>query len=173
MRPLATSSRRMSVVLPVLVLFACGGTSPQRASEEPSELVVTKPNGTTLRLTPSAAECGASDYAPDVQVVRVHDFSDDHNLVVEVVPSDVTGGKTFDLPVNAGDMQTGPANAFVFFGSKDFEVSTVQEGSAGSLDVSRASCDPVALELSIDATLDSEYFDGDSLKVKGHIDLVG
>ena len=70
-------------------------------------------------------------------------------------------------------MQSGPANAFVFFGNKDFEVSTDQEESTGTLEVSAASCDPLRLALSIDATLDSEHFDGESLSVSGQLDLTG
>ncbi len=108
-----------------------------------------------------------------MQVVRIRSFAKDHNLVVEVVPSDVEGGKVFDLPISSGDGETGPANVIFFYGSSEFEVSTDLEESTGRLEVLRASCDPVALELDIDAALASEYGDGPGLEVKGHVDLTG
>ncbi len=174
--PLVEALPRVTVAVSLLLLVACGETVPRPASQEPNELVLTEPDGTTLTLRPDGARCGPSEYDPEVQVVGVHDSTRRHNLVIEVVPSDVTGGKDYDLPVSAGDMESGPHGAFIFFGGKDFggkgfEVSTVQEESTGSLEVVRASCDPVALELTIDATLASEYSDGGSLDVRGHLDL--
>ena len=159
------------IALPALGLVACG-ESPAADPERPSELVFTKPDGTTFTLRPEALACRPSEYDDDVQVVGIEDYERPDYLVVEVVPADVAGGATFDLPLTAGDMQDGPANAFVFYGSKDFEVSTSQEESSGTLEVASASCDPVSLELTIDATLASE-FGGESLDVRGHLDLTG
>lgn len=49
--------------------------------------------------------------------------------------------------------------------------STSEEESTGTREVTRASCDPVEVELTIDASLGSEYPDGSLLKVEGRLPL--
>jgi hypothetical protein len=102
----------------VVALAACGEISRPPESQpsvrepgeaESSELVFTEPDGSTFAITATDAECGPSGYDPDVQVVRIRDVDQKHNFLVEVVPSDVAGGKRFDLPVHAGHSETGPA----------------------------------------------------------------
>lgn len=164
-------------VLPQLVLFGCGETDDKPDSpQQRNQLVFTTPDGATIAVTPRAVECAPSEYDPHEQVVQIHDFTKDYNLVVEVLPEDVVNGKTFDLPIDAGDMQDGPANALLFFGDKssfesNFEVSSSEEESTGTLEVLRASCDPAALEMTVSATLDSEFFDGEDLEVEGRVML--
>lgn len=180
MSPLGAFRRRDHVarllLIPlVLVLAACGeddrggdgGTSDEAAA---NSLVVTKPDGTTVELSDVVAECGPSDYDPDTQVVKARAEKDGAVLLVEVVPADVEGGRSFDLPLSAGADTTGPENALVYVGAEpDFESSTAEEEATGTLEVIRASCDPVELEFTMDASLGSEYSDVEGLDVDGHL----
>ena len=72
--------------------------------------------------------------------------------------------------METGDQVTGPKNLYLFVsGPPNLETSTTQEESSGSLKVVRASCDPVAVELTVDASFASEYYDGDPVDVEGRI----
>ncbi|MFC5727287.1 MULTISPECIES: hypothetical protein [Nocardioides] len=167
---------RLLLAPSVLLLFGCGATSesPARdpAAQLPDGLVATESDGRRVTLEPIEAECVPSEYDPKVQIVRVTAVVDGSHLLIEIVPSDVEGGRTFELPIDAGDEESGPANALVFVGMMpDLEASSVEEESTGTLEVVRASCDPVEVELTIDATLASEYSDGQGLKVEGRLEF--
>lgn len=161
----------------ILLLFGCGeatseSTTGDPAAQLPDGLVATKPDGRRVTLEPVKAECAPSEYDPRVQVVRVTAVVDGSHLLIEIVPSDVDGGRSFELPVDAGDGESGPADALVFVGMMpDLEASSAEEESTGTLEVVRASCDPVEVELTIDATLASEYSDGRGLKVEGRLEF--
>ena len=74
---------------------------------------------------------------------------------------DKVDGRTFRLPYNSDDGNS-DSRAFVLFAldpevppsaERANEVSSAEEGAAGSVVVTRASCDPVpVLELEVDAT---------------------
>ncbi|HWJ08842.1 MAG TPA: hypothetical protein VNS46_05665 [Nocardioides sp.] len=57
----------------------------------------------------------------------------------------------------------------MFIGGAELGVSSTEEGSAGTIEVIDASCDPATVELTIDATLGSETYDGDDLEVVGNL----
>ncbi|QSR25215.1 hypothetical protein CFH99_06215 [Nocardioides aromaticivorans] len=139
-------------------------------SDEPTRLVVTTADGTERTLTDVTATCIPSDYDPKVQVVRVSGELDGGGVFAEVLPADVEGGRSYDMPVPAGSDETGPENAIVVVGIEpDLTNTSEQEESTGTLEVLRASCDPVEVELTIDGTLDSEYYDGEPVDVEGRL----
>jgi hypothetical protein len=174
------SIRWAGVVVLLLPLFACGeATGP--TGPRANELVFTRPDGTTFSLTPDEARCVPSGENPAVRVVLIQDTTKPYNLKVQAFPGDVEGGKTFDLPVTSGSYGDGPENAYLFYAGADayfaqsdefFKVSTSDEHATGTMKV-RATCEPVVLELEIDAFLGSNYFDGEGLEVKGSINVGG
>ena len=163
--------------LVLVIVSGCGdsgGDEPPRSGGHSSRtsLVVTKPDGSTVQVVPSKVTCGPGEYEHGVQVVQVRAFTKAYYFQVEVVPADVAGGKTLKLPINSGDGESGPKNALVFFSTDPgIEASTDEEEGTGNVRVDRASCDPVALDLTIDATLGSELSDVDGVKIKGHLAL--
>ncbi|WP_148045059.1 hypothetical protein [Nocardioides marmorisolisilvae] len=144
-----------------------------------SSLKVTVPGGKTFDVTPTEVTCGPGEYEHGVDVVRVRYSTKDYRLQIEVIPGDVVGGKTFKLPINSGDSESGPKNALIFFGARKsdpstgegVEASTDEEESTGTLRVRRATCNPVALDLEVDANLGSELFDGSGAELRGRVVL--
>lgn len=166
------SQRRL--LLPLLVLAAGCGEDADAPEDErsagPTRLVVTRADGSEVILDEVTATCGPSDAHPGTEVVHLRGTADGTRLEGEIVPGDVEGGRSFELPMETGDQETGPKNLYLFVGGPpDLETSTSQEESSGSLKVERASCDPVAVELTVDATLASEYHDGVPVDVEGRI----
>lgn len=166
---------RILLIPLILVLAACGdgeSGADEKApiKDTPIGLVVTKPDGSKVEISDLAAECGPSDYDSDVQVVKARAEKDGTIVLVEVVPADVEGGRSFELPVSAGADTTGPENALVYVGAEpNFESSTAEEEATGTLQVIRASCDPVVVEFTVDADLGSELSDVEGLNVAGHL----
>jgi hypothetical protein len=165
--------RSVLILLPLITLLACGDEAEPADPGQPNELVFTRDDGTTFKVVPSAAKCDApSESDAAVKTIQINYLSEPHYLFVEVVPHD--DRKTYTLPVDAGDYETGLKNANLFYGERDaIEVSTSEEDGSGTLEVVRATCDPVALELNIDGHLDSELNGGVELDVKGHIEVGG
>ena len=163
----------------LLVVTACAASDEpsvsksSRASSEKSQLNFTKPDGSTFSLVATEVTCEPTESDQDTadrRVVSVHVASRRHSFLIEAVPGDVGHGKRFTLPIGEG-IYDHPRNVILFYGDKEFEASTSQEEGAGTLDIRRASCDPAAIELDVDATLGSEYFDGKKLEVEGHLEL--
>ncbi|WP_370247659.1 hypothetical protein [Nocardioides sp.] len=171
--PRRTRARRAALVLPLLALASCSDGDADAEPSEPTAVELTEPDGRTTTLTPTSVECGPSSYDPDTEVVLVRLVAEQTALTVEVVPADVADGGSFDLPLDAGSGTDGPANASVFVGSERFQASSTEEESTGTLEVTRATCDPVALDLSIEATLGPERSDGYGVRVEGRISLNG
>jgi hypothetical protein len=158
-----------------LLLVGCGEKSSDSESKDtaaqlPLGMTATSPEGGEVTFTSVKAQCAPSEHDPSVQIVRLIAEVEGGRFLAEIVPSDVEGGRSFELPVSAGDDSTGPANARVFVGMKpNLEASTTEEGATGELEVIRASCDPVEVELTLDATLGSEYYDVQPPKVEGRL----
>lgn len=170
------SPLRTALALPLLLLAGgCGDdtekNSPEAQSNEPTRLVVTKSDGGELVFEDVTATCGPSENDPDTEVVRLQSGKPgDAYLDAEIAPGDVEGGRTYELPVSAGDQENGFENLYVFVGAApDVESSSTEEESSGTLEVLRASCDPLEVELTVDGTLGSEYFDGEPVDVKGRL----
>lgn len=157
----------------VLIAAACSDdASDSDARDHPAKeatgLVATLPDGSRVDLDPTEVECVPSEEDPGVKVLRIVADLEGARLVIQAVPTDETA--SFDLPVDAGDFESGPANILVFVGAPpDVETSSTEEKSSGTLELVRASCDPATLELKIDATLGSEFDDGGTVQVKGHL----
>lgn len=167
---------RAAVLLIPLLLLASGcgedTDAPEKErSTEPTRLVVTKADGSEVVLDEVTATCGPSDNDPGTEVVKILGGSPgDARVVGEVVPGDVEGGRTFELPVDTGDQEEGTANALLYVGAlPDLETSSREEESSGTLTVVRASCDPVTVELTVKATLGSELSNGETADVEGRI----
>lgn len=168
----------LAVTAPLLLLVvACGdepsnADDPDRPAAAAEGLVATLPDGSRVDLDPTQVECVPSEEDPDVEIVRVFADLEGARLIIEAVPTD--GAASFELPLEAGDFESGPKNIRVFVGSlPDVETSSTEEESSGTLELLRASCDPAALELKIDATLGSEFDDGGTVQLQGHLTVTG
>jgi hypothetical protein len=164
----------IAIVAPLLLAAGCGDDDADDArderSDEPTRLVVTRADGSEVVFEDVTAECVRSEDDPGAVVVRIEGMADDTHLISEVVPDDVGSGQSFQLPIDFGDQEQGVRNLYLFVGAApNLETSTNQEESSGSLEVLRASCDPVEVELTIEATLGSEYFDGEPVDVEGRL----
>lgn len=175
--------RLLTAVTFAMAVSGCGNAEPGDRDAEPgseqSSLKVTVPGGEIFNVRPKEVTCGLGEYEHGVKVVRVQYSTDRYILKIEVVPGDVAQGKTFKLPLDSGDGESGPKNAFIFFGApkidpatgEGVEASTVVERSTGTVRVRRATCNPVAIDLEVDASLGSELFDGSGADVQGRLIL--
>ena len=85
--------------------------------------------------------------------------------------ADVAEGVTIDL-ANQDFEDTPGVVFFVLDHATDNEVNSDTEDSSGHITVKSAGCEPDPhLELTIDATLGSEYSNGEKLTVQGSINL--
>lgn len=172
----------LAAVTVAVAISGCGNSTSDdqdgsKPGSESSSLKVTLPSGRTFDVNPTKVTCGPGEYGHGVKVVRLQVSTKDYILKIEVVPGDVAGGKTFKLPLDSGDGESGPKNAFLFFGAPEsdpatgegIEASTDQEGANGTLRVRGATCNPVALDLEVDASLGSELSDGSGADVQGRL----
>lgn len=163
------SPARAALALPFLLLAAaCGEDSSAKKSgeqsDEPTRLVVTKADGTEIVFDDLTATCGPSENDPHTEVVRLQSGTPgDAYLDSEIAPRDVKGGRTYELPVSAGDQENGFENLYVFVDG----ASSDEDGASGRLEVLRASCSPIEVELKIDATLGPETYDGEPVDIEG------
>lgn len=169
------SPLRTALTLPLLLLAtACGEDASDDAqdphSDEPTRLVVTVADGKEVVFEEVTAKCGPSENDPATEVVRLQGRSGDAYFDSEIAPRDVEGGRSFELPIESGDQETGFENLDVFVGaSPNLETSSDEEGSSGAVEVAHASCDPIEVELTIDATLASELYDGEPVDIEGRL----
>lgn len=177
-RPHKTQLTILAISAPLIILVAsCGDDAPDsdgrdRPASKAQGLIATLPDGSRVDLDPTEVECVASEEDPAVEVLRIFADLEGARLIIQAVPTDEA--KSFDLPLDAGDFESGRKNVEVFIGSPpDIETSSTEEESSGTLELVRASCDPVALEMKIDATLGSEFSDGGTVQVQGHLAVTG
>ena len=157
-----------SLLVTCLLVAGCGEeTPPPVVPPVVNGLRFQAPTGDRFLVQPSEVSCVAGEAGQ--ATVQVRQRIGGRFLFVQVVP--LAEERGFELPVSAGDEQSGPRNVLIFLGGDGFEVSTAQEGSSGHLDVLEAGCDPARVQLRITGTLGSEYFDGESLTVSGGVDL--
>ena len=162
------------------------------ATDEPAatgSFVLTRPDGSTFELSDLTLSCegptgqasGEGLTGPQrIWLYSPHDMGPDGEtpqqpfLLFEGIV-DKVDGRTFRLPYNSDDGNS-DSRAFVLFAldpevtsseARANEVSSAEEGAAGSVVVTRASCDPVpVLELEVDGDLGSEI-SLESLHVSG------
>lgn len=164
----------LMIAAPTLLFAAACGDDPAEPQGSDAGaglaegLVAILPDGTQVKLNPTEVVCLPSEEDPTVEVLRVFADLDGARIIVQAVP--VEGAKSFDLPLSAGDFESGPKNVELFIGAQpDVETSSTEEESSGTLELVRASCDPAELELKVDATLGSETYDGGEVQVEGHL----
>ena len=137
--------------------------------------MLTRPDGSTFELSDLILSCdgpfgkasGARQGPQRIWLTSPFPFGADGQrqpeqpfLVFEGIVEKIDG-RTFRLPFDADDGSS-DSRAFVLFAvdpevapseTRANEVSSAEEGAAGSVVVTRASCDPVpVLELEVDAT---------------------
>lgn len=179
-------------VLAAATLTGCGSGHSAVATDQPTRvasqgpgnaLTVTDSQGWTFTLHPDQVSCAPSEYGHGVEVVhlRYTMLSPLRGVDIDVVP--IEKPATYSIPVESGDSERGPRNAFVFVTARvptprrpheppAFENSTDEEEASGRLTVLQASCHPARLELTIDGKLGSEYSDP-AVTVTGGVDLSG
>jgi hypothetical protein len=158
-----------------------------RPDRPTSTLVMTRPDGSTYAFDDVTVTCGqtgadAGD-APAVAPGRIRLTSPmelegkgeqttpaQPFVLVEGIVSKLQGDRTLELPVDGpGGSDSYPLVLFVADpqAGRSNEVSSAEQGAAGTVRVLRASCDPTpVLELEVDATLGSEV-------EQGTLDLAG
>lgn len=156
----------------VLLAAGCGDDGGDQTAEDVgNSMVVTRADGTEVEFTSISAQCRPSVYDESVEVVHAESEAQGLRLLIEVLPEDVAGGRSFDLPADSGSDEDGPRGVMVFVGGSDVEASSDLELATGTVEVVEASCAPVRLEVTVDATLGSEY-GGDDAPIKGHLTSV-
>ena len=155
-------------------------TDPATPTEERSALVLTRPDGSTYDFGELTVSCEPPMLFGDLSTPpgkRIWMYSQmsftgtadeaDSRLVdpfvtFEGIVSKIQGGRTFELASESasGDSERRPMTLFVADTEgtpRSNEVSSSEAGSAGTVTVLEASCDPTpVLRLEIDATLGSE-----------------
>jgi hypothetical protein len=87
---------------------------------------------------------------------------------VWAVPADVESGRPISFPLDPVWEDRRGAQVFVGDSETDNEASTAGEDSSGHIVFAHASCEVGApIEFTVDAVIDSEFFDGDPVEVKG------
>lgn len=172
--------RRSSIIIAAPALLfsaACGDDAAEPQGRDAGTgreegLVAILPDGTQAKLNPTEVVCLPSEEDPSVEVLRVFADLDGARIIIQAVP--IEGAKSFDLPLSAGDFESGPRTVELFIGAQpDVETSSTEEESSGTLELVRASCDPAELELKVDGTLGSEMYDGGEVQVEGHLVVEG
>jgi hypothetical protein len=174
-----------------LVLAACGADgqdsqgSPQEtaptqppASLPPAQnrLVFRRVDGSEIEMPGRPiAWCGPDDVRPGtvLQVAAIDGVkrtSDEwfSYWYVWAVPEDVEEGESISFPLpRAWDDERG-VQIFVGDSVTENEASTSGEDSSGQISFSQASCEIGApIEFTVDAVIDSEFFDGDPVRAEG------
>jgi hypothetical protein len=179
-------------VLLALVLVACGSgdpdvrdvaqsTAPTQGSAETSpsaesDLVFRRADGSEIEMPGRpVAWCGRDDHLPGTvlqiaAIMGVERTADEWFSYWQVwaVPADVQAGKPVSFPLNpAWDSHRG-VHIFVGDSVTENEASTGGEDSSGRIVFSQASCHLAApIEFTLDAVIDSEFFDGEPVRAHG------
>jgi hypothetical protein len=166
-----------SALAATALLAGCGDEqSPPAgapAASETNSLVLTRVDGSTADLDRLSVTCRPGDAASGEDAARTYLLIESPRRVkggklaepyvmVRVPVDDVAAGAVLELPV-------ADAEGVVFVGDETgIEASSSGEDGSGALTIEKASCEPEpTIALTIDATLDSEYFDGDPAELSG------
>jgi hypothetical protein len=175
------SVRRIGGVLAAAALSAavagCGGSSDGSAQDAVTSLTLTRADGSTFTVPDLVVSCGKSPGNPDGELLikaNTPDMSEDpaeSRLIFYAPVAALAEGTTIDLAKQDFEDATDVV-FFVLDRRTDNEVNSDTEDSTGRITVRSAGCEPDPhLDMTIDATLGSEYGDGDKVSVQGTITL--
>ena len=169
--------RRLGLLLAVALsgIAACGGGSGPTGEDAVSSLTFTREDGTTFTMPDLVVSCGESDGRLLIKA-NTADMSEEpaeSRLIFFATLDDVADGATVELGQDDSENEAG-AVLFVLDHETDNEVNSDQEDSRGRIVVHSAACKPEPqLDMSVDATLGSEYGDGEKVAVEGSVRLGG
>ena len=157
----------------------------ERGAEARGSFVLTRPDGSTYEFTHLTLSCDSSPTGTSTEPGHIYLFSPLHrytegealNEPFMMFEGEVEkiGGRSFTLPVDAtmGSSDDRPLGLLVAEardrdGGRANEVGSAEPGTAGTVRVLRASCDPTpVLELEVDTTLGSLVHQG-TLNLDGY-----
>lgn len=152
---------------------ACGGSSAT-SGDDAAPLVFTRNDGSAIPVPDLVLVCEQSRSQLDGQVValRTADMGDDPSesrVMIEVLPGS-TG--TYRLPFDGSEGKD--PLLFVLDKPTGNEASAEQEDASGSVVIREASCEGTPrLDMTVDAVLGSESFEGAKVTVRGDVNLSG
>jgi len=140
---------------------------------ETNVLTVTREDGSTFDLTGAQVECDwirQGVLTVRSEGARLFDEGAPSFFIFDNVLRELSTPTTITLPPD----RSSAARLFVVDAKTQNELVSTEEESSGSFVIERASCDPVPeIEVRIDATLASEFSDGETVKVQGTLSLRG
>jgi hypothetical protein len=132
-------------------------------------LVFTRPDGSVLTY-PTRVRVWCGRWGPDVRTRTIHVQMGRRARSplwwLRAVVADVRRDRRVDLPHSF--VWTDPTEAQMFVGDGTNEISSATERSSGRIVFERIGCGPrLRIRFRVDATLGSEFFDGDTIAVTG------
>ena len=173
----------LAIAIPVAL--AGGDRSVDEPIERPESdaLSFTRPDGSTFTIDGAQVRCPSPEQSdsPSQAIVVLARGRSAHGtpgyFTIQALVDEVAEGATVDLPTQAVEREGGgpdyeSVHLFVYDAERDGELSSSQEEASGTIVFESLSCDPVpAIDVRINATLGSEVFEGDPVRVKGRITL--
>ena len=157
----------MRVALLIALVLAATAAPAAGAIRVDDRLTFTRTDGTPVAFPPKLRVfCGP--WAGDVPVRAIHvRIGGRHGRwQLDAVLADVRGGRVVRLP-NAFVFDA-PRGALLFAGVGGIEASSAEEEARGRIVFERARCGPrLRVRVRVEATLGSEFFDGEPLVVRG------
>jgi hypothetical protein len=185
-RVLGVAAAVVLALLAIAIPFGLtGGDSDNEPIEHPERsdsLTFTREDGTTFTLGGARVACPPPSLTEtESQVIVVRSPSPGSRpmpgyFVIEAPLDEVADGATIELPASLEHVFEGSAFGEAYFFAYDAEdtneLATNTEGASGTLVFESASCEPSpAIDVRIDATMASEAFDGQPVRVDGRITL--
>jgi hypothetical protein len=165
------------------------GRSQNDSTDEPIDrpersdsLTFTRANGTAFTIEGTQIRCGrTTESDAPLQAVFVEGGPQELDpgrepteplFLLEAFPRDVARGGTITLPHSYEYNNPSGAVLHVYDADTGNELSSSAEGASGTIVFERASCDPSPrVDVTIDATLGSEFFQGRRVEVQGRLTL--
>jgi hypothetical protein len=155
-----------------LVAVALAGAAYPAAADAitvDNRLAFTRPDGSAVTY-PSRVRVWCGPWEPDVPVRAIHVqvgvLGKPPYWRLSAVPGDVTRRRVVRLPHFF--VWDEPSEALLFAVDGENELSSAEEEASGSITFRRARCGRhLRIRFRVDATLGSEFFEGDELRVRG------
>jgi hypothetical protein len=172
----------VAIAIPVGLSQNDSTDEPIDRPERSDSLTFTRANGTAFTIEGAEVRCGRSTESDaPLQAVFVEGSAQEFDpgrepteplFLLEAFPRDVAGGDTITLPHSYEYNDPSGAVLFVYDAETGNELSSSAEGASGTIVFERASCDPSpSVDVTIDATLGSEFFQGRRVEVEGQLRL--